>query len=66
MIYTPIFFLSPGYYCILQKIVGKIGYLLGTADGPDGEEPGTGDGIYVVEPTSYTPWLAQSPDWARN
>jgi hypothetical protein len=50
---------------VTPTFVGRHNYW-GSADGPSGEGPGSGDGIYGVEPTSYTPWLVQPPDWARN
>jgi hypothetical protein len=50
---------------VTPTFVGQNNYW-GSADGPSGEGPGSGDGIYGAEPTSYTPWLVQPPDWARN
>jgi hypothetical protein len=45
--------------------VGQNNYW-GSSDGPSGEGPGSGDGIYGADSISYTPWLVQPPDWARN
>ena len=50
---------------VTPTVVGQNNYW-GSPDGPSGEGPGNGDGIYGAAPTSYTPWLVQPPDWAQN
>lgn len=41
--------------------VMAVGNYWGAVDGPSGDGPGSGDGIFGMMPTAYTPWLTRAP-----